>query len=120
MKRQRITFIRKQKGVLFQGISQEAVYLTEGMVVGAPQGGGRIGEMFLQDGLICIRKVDANGKPIRDFGTVSVGGGPKKIVGDFVAVPSNETVSFVVSEEDAPDEAPAKPVQQQQQGQQRR
>ena len=73
MKQQRIVYIQKQAGKGIMGIGQTAAqYLVDGMALPADRGGGAIGSMVLQDGLIYIRKVFPDGRPCRSFGSPPV------------------------------------------------
>jgi hypothetical protein len=132
MKQQRIIFLKKQKGTSIMGITQ-LDFVVEGQQLAAERGGGRIGSMVLKDGMIYVRKVDAEGKPHRQFGAVAMSGGKvKQLVADGIAFPAHlaagmlfDDVEDEIAEPAKPaepkpevDPPPAKPVQQQ--GQQRR
>jgi hypothetical protein len=109
VKQQRIVYIQKQAGKGIMGIGQTAAkYLVDGMTLPADRGGGAIGSMVLQDGLIYIRKVFPDGRPCRAFGSVAIPGNVQKaLVADGVAFPaaSCEGILFVDEEvADAPKE----------------
>ena len=137
MKQQRIVFIKKQKGQHIMGIGQmNADHLVDGMDIPIDRGGGKIASMTMQDGMICIRKDDKDGKPVRDFGSVNVAGGTKRtLIADGVMFPASLCAGILFRDEEAAemlhgpvalemekesraaiaaqDPPPAKPVQQQ-------
>lgn len=121
MKEQRIIFLKKPKGSSIMGITQ-GEYVVDGMAIGAEKGGGKISSMVLKDGMIYIRKVDAEGKPCRNFGSVALPGSQgqnKPLIADGVAFPALPGMVLLFEDVEAADaEAPARPAQVQ--GQQRR
>jgi hypothetical protein len=134
MKEQRIVFLRKAKGTNIMGITQ-GEYVVDGQPIAAEKGGGKIASMVLKDGMIYIRKVDAEGKPHRKFGSVALPGGVMKpLIADGIAFPAHLTSAILfedvevaavptaaaLAEKDPqqqaaqkePDPPPAKPIQQ--------
>lgn len=105
MKQQRIVYIQKQAGKGIMGIGQTAAkYLVDGMTLPADRGGGAIGSMVLQDGLIYIRKVFPDGRPCRSFGSVAIPGNVQKaLVADGVAFPAASCEGILFVDEDVPD-----------------
>ena len=119
-KEQRIIFLRKPKGSSIMGITQ-GEYVVDGMAIGADKGGGRVASMMLKDGMIYIRKVNDKGEPVRNFGGVSLPGQQgrlKELLADGIAFPVMP--GMVMLFEDVDSEAPAKPAQGQQGGNQQR
>ena len=114
MKEQRIIFLQKQRGVSIMGITQ-LDYVVDGQELAAERGGGRIGSMMLKDGMIYVRKVGADGKPHRHFGSVATTGGKtRELIADGIAFPSNLCKAILFQDVEAADEeAPAKPIPQQ-------
>jgi hypothetical protein len=86
--RRRVTFLRVPKGSHVQGIyGAKTDYINEGDAADVNQGGGRIGRMEMAGGVLYFRKVDATGKPHRDYGTVAIRGGKRiTLKADGVAV----------------------------------
>ena len=84
----RVLYVRVPTGSKIQGIhGADTQYLVEGQDASPNQGGGKIGRMELAGGQLYIRKVGADGKPHRDFGTVAVKGDKKvALICDGVAV----------------------------------
>ena len=129
MKQKRIVYIQKQQGKTIMGIGQTAArYLVEGMELPADRGGGKIGSMELLGDLVYIKKVDAAGKPLRNFGSVAMPRNlQRQLIADGVAFPVSLTEGILFVEEDVPETKPvqtqaelaaqdppaAKPVQQQ-------
>lgn len=134
MKR-RVRFIKIPKGTRVQGVFGGATeYVREGDEVGGNQGGGFIGPMELVGGTLHIKKVDAEGKPYRNFGQVSgrgtgatSNGADTRNIPLLVDAVSVSAAGFTVLYDEEADAAPtvqdppsAKPVQQSGQNQPRR
>jgi hypothetical protein len=98
MKR-RVLMFRKQSHDTIQGICRsggDVVYTGQPCTVDAKHGGGFVGEMELVGGsAILIRKVDAQGEPLRNFGSLAMStagrGKIKPFVADGVLFPLSET-----------------------------
>jgi hypothetical protein len=99
----RVTFMRVPTHSRLQGVYKATdQYIVEGQAATPNEGGGFIGRMELAGGLIYVRKVTADGKPHRDFGTVAVQGDKRtKLLADGVAISAE---GFVVLFNDEKDE----------------
>jgi len=117
VKQKRIVYIQKQQGKTIMGIGQTAArYLVEGMELPADRGGGKIGSMELLGDLVYIKKIDAEGKPLRNFGSVAMPRNlQRQLIADGVAFPVSLTEGILFVEENVEDfdPPPAKPIQQQ-------
>lgn len=118
-KRKRIVFIKKEKGRSLMGVTQ-LQFVRDGATIDVDKGGGKVGSMYYADGMVTLRKVDDNGKPCRNFGSVMVGEKRVPLIADGAIFPAHvcEAMLFV-EEDDGDEEQPAKPGQQNQ-GQQNR
>jgi hypothetical protein len=98
----RVVFVRVPTGSKLQGIhGADTQYLVEGQEAKGNEGGGRIGRMELAGGQLYIRKVDKDGKPWRDFGTVAVRGDKKvPLIADGIAVSAQGYVVVFNDEKD--------------------
>ena len=69
----RVVYMRPPTGAKVQGIFNSTMaFVVEGASCNPNEGGGFVGKMELDGGLLFIRKVDENGKPWRSYGKVSV------------------------------------------------
>lgn len=119
MKRQRIIFLKKQKGQSMMGVTS-LQFVKEGSLISIDKGGGRVASMIYKDGMVEIRKVTLDGKPCRNWGVVKMGetnGVQKdvKLEADCVIFPAHLCEAMLAVDEDD-EEQTARPVQ----GQQRR
>ena len=108
MKR-RVTMFRKEKTIVVPGVAKADVPVVYvGMECPVPMnGGGYVGEMELvaNGTAILIRKVDAKGAPLRNFGTLSNDKGKTaKFEGDWTIFPLSKTLGCVG--EDVPEQPP--------------
>jgi hypothetical protein len=106
VKQQRIIFFKKQKGEVIYGIGQNADWIAEGLEIPPDRGGGKIASMTLRDGMIYIRKVNPDGTPCRNFGSVNVKGNVRQLVGDGSAFPAHLSAGFVFADEEVPEVKP--------------
>ena len=116
MKRRRIVFLKKQKGVSVAGMTA-LQFIREGSRIAEDRGGGRVSEITYADGMVTIRKITADGKPCRDYGTIKMGdaGGVQrdvKLEADGVIFPAHLCEQLLFVDEDEPEdiEQPAKPI----------
>jgi hypothetical protein len=112
MKKQRVVFLKKQKGQTLMGVTS-LQFVREGSRISPDHGGGFVGSMVYKDGMIEVRKVDAECKPLRKFGSVMQGEKRVDLEADCVIFPAHLCEVMLAVDED--DEAPAKPIQQVQQ-----
>ena len=117
-KRQRIVFIKKEKGRSLMGVTA-LQFVRDGAVIDVEKGGGQVSSMYYADGMVQLRKSNKDGTPCRNFGSIMVGEKRVPLVADGAIFPAHmcEAMLFV-DEDDGAEEQPAKPTQQQ--GQQRR
>ena len=120
----KVKFLRVPQGAKCPGVFSARTgggYVLPGDPCTPNEGGGFIGSIEFEGGFLHFRKVDAEGKPLRAFGTVSAHGGRQvAVTGDAVSV---SAAGFTMVYDEVPDEVqkpveadppPAKPVQQQQ------
>lgn len=119
----KVKFLRVPSGSKVRGIyaSTSSGYIVPGEPCCPNEGGGFIGDITFDGGFLHFRKVDKDGKPMRDYGVASIKGERKaQIVGDAVAISADGFV-IVFDEENEPQaakpvpdasEQPAKPIQQ--------
>lgn len=110
----KVKFLRVPSGAKVRGIFSGASgggYVVTGDACNPNEGGGSIGEITFDNGFITFRKVDAEGKPCRDYGAVKTKGDKlHNIVGDGVAV-SAEGYVIVFDDDESSQEMPtARPI----------
>ena len=126
----RVIFTRVPNGTRVQGVfNASTAFIKEGSPCNPNEGGGFVGRMEMEHGLLYIRKVDEHGKPCRNFGKVSMGEGKiVDLMADGICVSAEGYALMFNDEVEAPkperietpaqDPPPAKPIQNQ--GQQNR
>lgn len=97
----RVVFLRVPSGSKVRGIySAGTDFLVDGNPCPGTEGGGVLGSVELQGSQLVFRKVTAEGKHCRDYGTVSVRGETKQLIADGASVGAHGYTVLFVDEDD--------------------
>lgn len=111
MKRRQVKYFRNDMKITIQGVGAPA-YVTVGQELARNEvvGGGYVGGIEFEQGMLTIRKFDKYGKPHRDFGCTTLQGKRIDFKCDGVMVPAVRVTGILFDDiEDAEDATTAAP-----------